>query len=220
MEKLLICIPFTGFYESVHNSFIDDSINDLFSDKETGNPLDIPDAFYMTNYCPQETRIEYAREYVKAFQEWLETELELKIGLEFESLSSPKYYNFETDRIFARIDIQDAQTLYDHANGLTLKDVIERRHTSRSGFISFYPNDIAQWGGKNITAYDHNELETILIAAIETIGNDSIDELLSDYDLMEYARCNGVIDDIVWSNMPDNAKAIVNEFEEKQESAA
>lgn len=217
--KKSICIPFSGFYESAHDGLIDNEIEWLFSDRETGAPLEIPDEFYFTNYCPQETWIAYAREYLENFTAWLKSEFEIDINLEFEELISPREYNFTTDRIFARISLDDCKKLYELAAPLTLKNVIERRHSSRDGFYSFYSNDYDEWKEKPLESYDHNELETVLIATIETIGNDELDNLLDDWNIMESSLCNDVISDIVWDNMPENARAIVNVFDEKQGAA-
>lgn len=215
--KKSICVPFSGFYESTHDSFIDDEINSLFADPETGEPESIPDEFYFTDYCPQATRIAYAKNYLENFQAWLKSEFEIDISLEFEELVSPREYNFTTDRIFALISLDDCKKLYELALPLTLKDVIERRHTSYDGFHSFYSNDYQEWKEKPLESYDHNELETVLIAAIETAGNDELDNLLDDYDLMEPSRCNGAISNIVWDNMPEKARAIVRAFEEEEQ---
>lgn len=207
-----IVIPFSGFYESIHDSFIDHAIEQLFTDHETGEELEIPESFYQTSYCTRATFESYAREYLSAFQHYLKHELEIDISLTFESLESPREYNFSTDRIFAKISLDDIQKLMDCTNQGTLKQVIDKRHTSRSGFHSFYTTDLEEWLEKPLEQWDHNELQTLLIAAMDCMGADS-DEGLDECAIMESSLCNGVIDDIVFSNMSPESQAIVNEFD-------
>lgn len=209
-NKMSISIPFSGFYESVHSGLIDHEIEQLFADRDTGEEGVIPEAFYLTDYCTKATFEAYAKDYLENFRTWLYLEINLDISLEFEKLYRPRFYNYQTDRIFAFISLEDARKLEVLANPLTLKAVIERRHTSRSGFISFYSNDLATWKSKNLAEYDCNELETVLIAAIETAGNDNIEVLLDDHALMEPSTCNGVISSIVWDNMGKGAREIVD----------
>lgn len=78
-------------------------------------------------------------------------------------VDSPEYYNYTTDRGFARISV-DGYVLekikdiafnqfYDELNEL-IKDTF----TSYDGFVSFYSNDINKWRAKSVFDYDHNEL--------------------------------------------------------------
>jgi hypothetical protein len=78
----------------------------------------------------------------------------------------------------------------------TLDRIAAARHTSRSGFISFYSPDWRSWG--EIESWDHNQLETLLEAYIDdNLG--SFEEL----DAMEHARCNGVMENWIAYNTPD-----------------
>ena len=64
-----------------------------------------------------------------------------------ELLTSPKYYNFETDKAYFKVIVKDEHyrmflnmmfsRYYDE-----LEQEIKDRHTSCDGFISFYSNDI------------------------------------------------------------------------------
>lgn len=100
------------------------------------------------------------------------------IGLEFEEMTSPREYNFQTDRLFAKVPLKVMRDLFkrsaadDHA---TFAAVIRRRFTSRDGFSSFYSNDVATWTDKPLREWDHNEFGTLLIAGLELAGVDSDD---------------------------------------------
>jgi len=95
------------------------------------------------------------------------------LRLAFEEMTSPREYNFETDRLFCEIPLAVVRQLFamSKAEGhATLANVIRRRFTSRSGFISFYDNDLAAWLEKPVRDWDHNELGTLLFACLELKG--------------------------------------------------
>lgn len=102
--------------------------------------------------------------------------------LQFEEVISPREYNFTTDRLFATAPLYLMQKLFarSRAEGhQTLAKVIRERFTSRSGFISYYSNDLAEWLEKPLAAWDENELGTLLLAAIEIAGSNP-DDLVSE----------------------------------------
>ena len=111
MEKKIIKLPFDGFYESVSNAMLDGALKQVFSD-ENGHEHEIPDNFYdRIDWCKAHEA--YARNYCESLAEYLDRQYDLKISFKFESLQSPKYYNFETDKIFAYISQDEIKKLYD-----------------------------------------------------------------------------------------------------------
>jgi hypothetical protein len=105
----------------------------------------------------------YARKYCRAFAE------EYGIELKFESLSSPKYYNYETDRIFAHISDEEIARLFEAVDVKALEKLIRERFSSCSGFISHYPNTLEDWG--DLDTWDHNQLGTLVEAyVIQELG--------------------------------------------------
>lgn len=143
-----------------------------------------------------------ARQYLDAFDYWAAEALEITarrkvkvyrwetssyvtevrphptLRLAFEEMTSPREYNFATDRIFALVPLSVMRDLFrrSRAEGhATLAAVIARRFTSRSGFISHYPNDLDAWTAKPLAEWDYNELGTLLIAALEMVEADSDD---------------------------------------------
>ncbi len=80
----------------------------------------------------------------------------------FEDVRSPREYNFSTDRIFVEL-----KNYYNQINFLRGYAAFHRakfdfylreRYTSRSGFISFYDNDVLLWEQKHNDDLDHNEI--------------------------------------------------------------
>ena len=164
-----IVLPFSGFYENP----IMESIDYLF---EEGDP---------DNYDPKlyekidwtKAQFNLAKVYTEGFTDQLNAlldDLDIKgqIHLEFDEMLSPKFYNFETDRIFARITDRSIEILYENTNEASLRDMIRKTFTSYDGFSSFYPNDRDEWPESPLF-WDHNQLSTLLEAFLmqETEGS-------------------------------------------------
>lgn len=130
----------------------------------------------------------YAKEYAEAFcaEAWIE-------GARFESMDSPKFYNFETDQVFIELPLEEVQRMTRETTAVSLDQVAGERHTSRSGFISFYSPHWRTWA--DVASWDHNQLQTL----IEAYTQDTRGEL-DEVRLMESARCNGRIEEWVGSN--------------------
>lgn len=108
-------------------------------------------------------------------------------GIAFEEMTSPREYNFETDRIFVLMPAYRLQQLFakSRADGhKVLSEVIKERFTSYDGFISGYRNRLVDWLAKPLVAWDHNELGTLLIAALRLADMTERDVESACYDLM------------------------------------
>lgn len=185
MEKKLIVIPFYGFYESIHSSNIDDAINSYYDPEGRGEPETMPDDFWEKFNGYHAICNDYSKSYVEHFTDKFNELTGLNIALEYESLKSPKYYNFETDRIYAHISLKDAQSLFDFVNQGQLSATIKEKFTSRSGFISFYSNDVLEWLAKPLAEWDHNELYTLLLAAMAQEGQEDAFDFDISCDMRE-----------------------------------
>lgn len=97
------------------------------------------------------------------------------IRMTFEEMTSPREYNFATDRLFAQIPLVVMRHLFKQSKvekHATFAAVIRERFTSRSGFHSYYSNDVESWLEKPLRDWDHNELGTLLIAGMKMAGLD------------------------------------------------
>lgn len=122
------------------------------------------------------------------------------LRLTFAAMESPREYNFQTDRVFANIPVSVVAKLWaiSRAEGhVTLSRVASERHSGRDGFISFYSSDISDWGP--VKTWDHNQLETLLIAACEIAGFDWQDSDLGIY----YAATDSEADYQAWDSAVD-----------------
>jgi hypothetical protein len=192
-------IPFSGFYETAHSDAIDRAIKDCFYNEETGEDLPIPHDFYFSFKHYLTINNEYSRLYVS---EWIDyfndaTGLDIK-PVTFEEMTSPKEYNFETDRLFATLTLKAIKQIRAYVDDDTLAETIRERCTSYDGFISFYSNDFATWNSKPLSKWDHNELGILLQAALTQAGIENARRGGDAWDIMENAMCNGKVDAIVY----------------------
>ena len=195
MKNLIINIPFQGFYESLFSAGIDyaeESTIGYEVEEKGRNPSKCADAFYKTsNY--RKAHLYVSGKYVEYFNKHIKDEFEIDLELTFESLQSPKDYNYETDRIFCFISPENAHKLRAKVSDADLDAAIKQRFTSRSGFISSYSNDLAQWE-PNIENWDYNELGTLLVALLASDENYERDifEEMQDKNVFDTAFDNCV----------------------------
>jgi hypothetical protein len=164
---MIIQIPFDGLYESKYSAILD-SQEEQFSEyyaEENDVPQDkVRDWLYRS--CSYQIGYEHiAEKYAECFADYLSEELGFPCGLEYSDMSSPKEYNFETDRIFCRIPDDTVTRLFAMVDKDHLRKVMRERHTSYDGFYSHYSNDLESWGLDPL-GWDHNQLMTLLIACI------------------------------------------------------
>lgn len=165
MKNLIINIPFAGFYETRWNDGLDSveeyTVEALEEEHKTGNIADL--IWQCANYYKSYQHV--AEEFVGYFNDYIKEEYELDLDLKFESMTSPREYNFDTDRIFCFITPENVQKLFDATSTPALRQAIAERFTSRSGFISSYPNRLEDWDA-DPTTWDHNQLGTLLVALL------------------------------------------------------
>lgn len=203
---MLIKIPFQGFYESIHSDNVEYAIyNQVFTDYDTGmtnndnlsNRLDA-----MIDYTKLYT--EYSKEYVENFND------EFKLNLKFESLRSPREYNFGTDQIYCTITQNLVKQLYKETDKAIFKKHIANMFTSYEGFHSFYDNNINTWSTNPLT-YDHNQLYCLLMAWLEsnhfiTHWNDT------ECYLMDNSINNDFIYEIIHSSCKNNRLFNIHDY--------
>jgi hypothetical protein len=202
----IIQIPFAGFYESIFTQSLDileERKSEYYEEqqKEDG----IPEHQWLDGHELCEVRSDalsyrkahdyIARQYAESFNLFLATEPMLRDeggapidpGLTFESMISPRFYNFETDRIFCHIPDSTVALMFalsaedKHA---TLAAEISERCTSRSGFCSFYDNTLESWLDKPLDEWDHNELKILLSACMLISGIENPQE--KHYESIEW----------------------------------
>lgn len=216
---MIITIPFSGFYDSIHNDNVEHELySGVFTDHATGcTNNDRLSELASDSIDWRELYIDYAKEYVDAFNN------ELGLNLVFNELSSPKEYNFTTDRIFCEISLQQAQKLWDETDGLTLKKYAAEMFTSRSGFISFYEPDFYFWGP--LHTWDHNQLNCLMYAWLDDNHSEQ-DVFISDdkktwnetelYLMDDFISCNGGASELIYKHCADKRLFSVSDYLNKR----
>ena len=219
-KQLLIALPFDGFYASYSTDIIEQEHESEIDNLELNDAdTDALNEMYQFNDF-KKIYLEYAKLYVEAFEKWLNNETNLKheVAFEFESLTSPREYNFETDKIYARIKLSDVLFMFENTKKETLTAVCKELFTSRDGFISHYDAEWITWG--HVSTWDHNQVKALLYAFM----NDHTDHYLAItefttlppiYDIMEDARCNGDLLNMLNENYAPEYKTQIEILQEK-----
>ena len=189
MNKLESTIPFDGFYNSFISGDIEHQIGqqiewdtDIYDLNEDEHQI-LWDSYLSVNrsYFYNQIAEDYTNFYIDALNKRLKG---FTLNAKFKLLTSPKEYNFETDRIFIEIEENHAIDFIKYINRnfkRTLENKIKERFTSRSGFWSYYENDLDTWT-KDYSEWDHNQIGTCfeLFDLEEEDINYSLREYLSE----------------------------------------
>lgn len=151
---MLAIIPFGGFYDSLHSSNVDNELECLLGD-DNGIQNDGLADYVWRHANFRDVYHKYAKAYAAAFCE------EFKIPAQFESMQSPREYNFTTDRIFVTIDPAGLERIRASIPDETMRAVAAEWFTSRSGFMSSYSPNPDDWGD-----LDHNTAGCIVAAYV------------------------------------------------------
>jgi hypothetical protein len=190
-QKLLTTIPFSGFYESIHDMAIDNAIEREFDVDGDGEPDCLPDHIDMGDIIRDMDMRRLLNDYARAYVDFINEHFDLP-SLEFESLQSPREYNFTTDRIFAYISVQDIAKMYAAIPRDRFAEWIEEQFTSCPGFISFYSNSLTEWL-KQSGQWDHNQIGTLMQAYVTYEDGDKLSDC--NYE-MEFLDWHGLDEDI------------------------
>lgn len=226
-------IPFDGFYNSRWSEALDNEEEQWaeyegeYREEENGIPPELrltaseygELAFKHSNHSAAYERV--AKWYAEAFDGAVSDLIGFKLKMKFEAMTSPREYNFSTDRIFCDIPYSSVVKMF----RLHLKDSLQtlgkticERHTSYDGFHSWYDNEITDWLEKPLADWDHNELGTLLVATLalflKTRGDkEDFESAVEDSILSD----SGAYD--AWSDCV-NWKALEAEIEEMREEKA
>ena len=198
VETFDVQIPFAGFYEAHDRHMIDYEFEQIFTDRDTGGEVNLVPMFGDEVARQFWDRVHnsihwagvyeaYAAEYVDSFLTAFD------LDGEFADMSSPRFYNFETDRLFARITRDSLAkiaraVLLDPDYRKEFAANCARKFKSRDGFISHYDHDWRTWG--RVSEWDYNQLGVLLLTFVE-IEQGGYWEFYNEIELMEDARGNG-----------------------------
>lgn len=123
-----IQIEFGGFY-GFHDEYIENRI-DIDNDFSSGN--DIDHYLDIENVDWNATFKDYAKNWLHRFN------MMSNLSLEFVGIDSPKYYNYRTDRIIAKVNYNNINELMLFIVDDEFKEWANPQLQSYDGFMSFY----------------------------------------------------------------------------------
>ena len=169
-ESVNTTINFGGFYNSIHDDNIEWACESYFTDDngvcDWDNILDNVDFKKLHDV--------YIDLYCDLFSEWLKENYGIDIKFKNISLSSPRYYNYETDKILCDINQVENESLIKTMKANTaFLEWLKDRAKSKSGYISFYDFDDVM--------NDKNEIFSVY--ALEYLSSEyEHSEFMNDYD--------------------------------------
>lgn len=177
-----IRIPFAGFYDSFHDSALDDALAQAFRDDSGTIDREAHDSAY-NRVKWRSVHESYASEYSSVLSD------ECAIpGLTFNRLYSPREYNFSTDEIICDVPADTLADIYERSNKTDLAALVADRCEPRSGFIPFYSDVLADWGAFN--TWESPQIDLL----IESWCNEYEDSEWRDCFAMEGASDNGMFE--------------------------
>ena len=192
LNKIEIQLPFSGFYESIHDMYIDNFIEYEMQYIEselnyTSEQIEvIKDRFYMMDYSAIRKAI--CEHYINAFNAVFYDEHNIHLDLEYSHLISPQFYNFETDRLYAFIDETVFTDVEKLVNKKDFKERLKEKYKQRDGFIPFQSTlDAIE---NNDTILFSAELLEMLLPEDQVINDwqytDNIHEVISNANCIDY----------------------------------
>ena len=198
-NKIEVKLPFCGFYQSELSYAIDGELERIFN-PECGYG-EVPDEIHdEIDYGKVHQSL--ASAYVKAFENWLANEHGLEIDLEFVEMTSPKEYNFSTDEVFVNCSLPDLERVFNAVKD-EMPEMVKKRFTSRSGFISFYENDFDKWP-ESLAEWDHNEAGTLFECLFHGEFQDAT------YAVLEWMTGNGEVSEAIYEAATPEGVALMD----------
>lgn len=174
LNKIEIQLPFSGFYQSMHDYYIDNFIEHEVEYLEselnyTDDQIEvIKDRFYMMDYSPIRKAI--CEHYINAFNAVFYDEYNIHLDLEYSQLISPRFYNFETDRLYAFVDESIYNDVVKLINKHDFKAMLKDRYSKRDGFTPF---------ASTLEAIENNDTILFSVEVLEMLLSE--DQVINDY---------------------------------------
>ncbi len=170
MKKIETVVPFfVGYYQSILEHFIDQVVEMELEESEQ-------------SYDDIESSLDYPKAFNEIAVQWLNRfNAETGYNIEFETIESPREYNFTTDKLIGMIPVEEVKEAINKCRSnidIFKNEVLDKYFKSYDGFISFYSNDLDDWFDKDVEDLDCNEVMAYLAGSI-----------LSDLDEDELLDC-------------------------------
>ena len=189
MNKLIIELPFSGFYHSMHDFYIDNTIECL-SDDCNEDSLSA-EQVEMIEYKPIFEAV--CKHYIQAYNGVFYDEHNIHLDLTFHSMTSPKFYNFETDRLYAEINQETFNQVISLLSDDAIQSKLKDKYKTRDGYYVF-----------------ESTLEAIEQKDYERFSADLLEMLLPENDVIENYQYTDNVSEVVmnaidWNDLESEA---------------
>ena len=120
-----IALPFVGFYGSIISDALDNIVEN--DDEYVGHTSQTWSAIYE----------QVAKNYADRYNELFLEETGINLGIEFVKLWSPRFYNFETDRIYVTADEDSLEKIISEIGIDKVRKSLREQYKPQSGFSPF-----------------------------------------------------------------------------------
>lgn len=183
---MLVVVPFVGFYNSILDCECEviDIINGYADEYNLSD-----DVCSRLDFDIDRDGI--TKMWLKLYCDQFYAEYEIDLNAKFVKIDSPQYYNFETDKLIADIDLSILKQCLKTADKQGFSDYVYDRMMPRDGFIPFYSNRIKSWGHEDM--WDGNQWSLLLDYLtndymIECIEGDIYGELFQFVSITDESR--------------------------------
>ena len=135
---------FNGFYNTLFEDLIDNAVDNQIEYYNEQNDTNLSYDNFDFDFASIQNEI--CKDAVSKIEEKL-NEIGINCSINFETLVSPKYYNFGNDSINIEINFKKFSQVVEilEQNYDSFSKYIKEHYTSRSGFISSYSNYSSDW---------------------------------------------------------------------------
>ena len=181
---------FTGFYSTLFEDIIDSEEENIFEENESYT-TDNVEFDYKT------FKDDISKQCVGVFEDAFNRDMHTKLSVSFESLFSPKFYNFENDSINVSISLSqnDFNAIISaiKENKTEISEQLKEKYSSRDGFSSFHSTDLDEWIEDLTLEFENEEDCSHKWGAILEILCDVLD-IIDEEEMVDKVRGNVSLD--------------------------
>ena len=191
MKTIKTYLPiFSGFYGTLFEDIIDSEVDYILEGEETYT-TDNVEFDYKT------FKDDISKQCVGVFEDAFNRDMHVKLSVSFESLFSPKFYNFENDSINVAISLSrnDFDTVISaiKENKTEISEQLKEKYSSRDGFSSFHSTDLDEWIEDLTLEFENEEDCSHKWGAILEILCDVLD-IIDEEEMVDKVRGNVSLD--------------------------
>ena len=184
-NKIVIEIPFSGFYHSIHDMHIDNWIEYMLSGDEAEylelSQDDLADKLYMMDYS--KVRKAICLHYIQVYNAVFYDNFDIDLNLKFGEMTSPQFYNFETDRLYCTIEQDAFNEVIALLDDTKIQKTLSDKYKTGDGFIVF-----------------DSTLQAVKVKDYQCFSSDILEMLLSENEVTDNCQYTDLIHEVISNN--------------------